>query len=134
MSIEGRLKHKLWVGTLGGHTDGYKESMRRSINHRMAEHDSLPIWIPDEEFTKYYDEFCHQVLWPALHYVVPDAPKTKFFYESSSYKQYVAVNQRFADAIVAAYREGDLSTRLSSFLLPSTNHRRRCLFATVQFG
>ncbi|KAI0033040.1 alpha-trehalose-phosphate synthase [Vararia minispora EC-137] len=108
MSIDSRLRHKLWVGTLGGHTDSFKEPLRRSIDRRMAEHDSLPVWIPDDEFTKYYDEFCHQVLWPALHYVVPDAPKTKYFYESSSYKQYVAVNQRFADAIVDSYREGDI--------------------------
>jgi trehalose-6-phosphate synthase len=50
-----------------------------------------------------------QVLWPALHSAVPDAPKTKMFYESASYKQYVAVNQRFADAIISNYREGDIS-------------------------
>ncbi|THU81934.1 hypothetical protein K435DRAFT_465544 [Dendrothele bispora CBS 962.96] len=24
-----------------------------------------------------YDEFCHQVLWPVLHYAVPDAPRTR---------------------------------------------------------
>lgn len=51
----------------------------------------------------------YQVLWPALHSAVPDAPKTKLFYESASYKQYVAVNQRFADTIIANYQEGDIS-------------------------
>ena len=51
----------------------------------------------------------HQVLWPCLHYAVPDAPKTKLFYESASYKQYVAVNQRFADVIIANHQEGDMS-------------------------
>jgi trehalose 6-phosphate synthase/phosphatase len=54
-----------------------------------------------------------QVLWPMLHYAVPDAPKTKLFYESASYKQYVAVNQRFADAIVDNFREGDISEYFS---------------------
>ena len=72
------------------------------------ERDSVPVWIPDSDFASCYDEFCHQVLWPALHYAVPDAPKTKAFYESATYKQYVAVNQRFADAIVSAYNEGDI--------------------------
>ena len=72
------------------------------------ERDSVPVWISDSDFASCYDEFCHQVLWPALHYAVPDAPKTKAFYESASYKQYVAVNQRFADAIVSAYAEGDI--------------------------
>ena len=45
----------------------------------------------------------------ALCQLVPDAPKTKSFYVSSSYKQYVSVNQRFADTIVANYQEGDIS-------------------------
>ncbi|KAH9964851.1 alpha-trehalose-phosphate synthase [Russula dissimulans] len=108
-SLEGRLRRKRWVGTLGTNTDSLKEPLRRSIDHRMAEeYDSSPVWIPDDEFTQYYDNFCHQVLWPCLHYVVPDAPKTKTFYESSSYKQYVSANQRFADTIVANYQEGDI--------------------------
>jgi len=112
-SLEGRLKRKRWVGTLGTNTDSFKEQLRRTIDHRMAEeYDSSPVWIPDDEFTQYYDNFCHQVLWPCLHYVVPDAPKTKTFYESSSYKQYVSVNQRFADTIIANYQEGDISVSL----------------------
>jgi trehalose-6-phosphate synthase len=110
-SVEGRLKRKLWVGTLGTHTDGYKESLKRNVDRRMLDQcESIPVWIPDGEFEKCYDEFCHQVLWPALHYAIPDAPKTKSFYESASYSQYMAVNQRFADVIVANYREGDIST------------------------
>jgi trehalose 6-phosphate synthase complex regulatory subunit len=118
-SLEGRLKRKRWVGTLGTNTDLFKEPLRRSIDHRMAEeYDSSPVWIPDGEFTQYYDNFCHQVLWPCLHYVVPDAPKTKTFYESSSYKQYVSVNQRFADTIVANYQEGDISMFVHSLFLP----------------
>jgi trehalose-6-phosphate synthase len=109
-SLEGRLKRKRWVGTLGTNTDSFKGPLRRTIDHRMMEeYDSSPVWIPDDEFTQYYDNFCHQVLWPCLHYVVPDAPKTKTFYESSSYKQYASVNQRFADTIIANYQEGDIS-------------------------
>ena len=50
----------------------------------------------------------HKVLWPTLHYVVPDAPKTKVVYESSSFVQYKKVNEQFADAIVANYQEGDI--------------------------
>lgn len=108
-SVRNRLRRKLWVGTLGTNTDSLKESLRRNMEWRMKDqYDSLPVWIPDAEFASCYDEFCHQVLWPCLHYAIPDAPKTKSFYESGSFKQYVAVNQRFADAIVATYQEGDI--------------------------
>ncbi|KAJ7225989.1 alpha,alpha-trehalose-phosphate synthase, partial [Mycena pura] len=109
VSMGDKLKKQLWVGTLGTHTDSFNEPLRRAIDRRMTvEHACLPIWIPDAEFESSYDEFCHQVLWPSLHYAVPDAPKTKMFYESASFKQYVAVNQRFADAISASYQDGDI--------------------------
>ncbi|KAG6333800.1 hypothetical protein ID866_5295 [Astraeus odoratus] len=108
-SVKDRLTQKLWVGTLGSSTDGFGPETRRSVDKKMRETcDSVPVWIPDGEFESCYDEFCHQVLWPCLHYAVPDAPKTKFFYESASFKQYRAVNQRFADVIVENYRDGDI--------------------------
>ena len=53
---------KLWVGALGGPTDTYDDDLRRDIDKKMRkEYDSLPVWIPDSEFSKCYDEFCHQV-------------------------------------------------------------------------
>ncbi|KAJ7139621.1 alpha,alpha-trehalose-phosphate synthase [Mycena epipterygia] len=109
VSMGDKLKKKVWVGTIGTHTDSFTEPLRRAIDKRMlVEHACLPVWIPDAEFESCYDEFCHQVLWPCLHYAIPDAPKTKMFYESASFKQYVAVNQRFADAIIANYQDGDI--------------------------
>ena len=53
--------------------------------------------------------FPHSQLLTCLHYAVPDAPKTKLFYESASFKQYMSVNKRFAEVIIANYREGDTS-------------------------
>jgi trehalose 6-phosphate synthase/phosphatase len=54
---------------------------------------------------------CHQrqVLWPSLHYIIPDAPRTKVSYESNSFIQYKTVNEAFADKIVSIYKEGDVS-------------------------
>jgi trehalose 6-phosphate synthase/phosphatase len=38
------------------------EDTRRAIDRKMRDQcESLPVWIPDEEFEKCYDEFCHQV-------------------------------------------------------------------------
>ncbi|KAJ7480172.1 alpha,alpha-trehalose-phosphate synthase [Mycena galericulata] len=109
VSMGDKLKKKVWVGTIGTHTDSFTEPLRRAIDKRMqVENACIPVWIPDAEFESCYDEFCHQVLWPCLHYAIPDAPKTKMFYESASFKQYVAVNQRFADAIIANYQDGDI--------------------------
>ncbi|KAF8200267.1 alpha,alpha-trehalose-phosphate synthase [Pholiota molesta] len=108
-SVGDRMKKKLWVGTLGTATDSFSEDLRKDIDERMlSQRGQLPVWIPDTEFQKCYDEFCHQVLWPCLHYAVPDAPKKLVLHASESYKQYVSVNQRFADAIIENYQEGDI--------------------------
>ncbi|KAF8636145.1 hypothetical protein AX17_003758 [Amanita inopinata Kibby_2008] len=104
-----KLKRLLWVGTLGTNTDDFSVSLRKDIDNKMLhQRSSLSVWIPDDEFASFYDEFCHQVLWPCLHYAVPDAPKTKLFYESASWNQYVAVNKRFADTIMENIQEGDI--------------------------
>ena len=55
---------------------------------------------------RYYDNFLRPCSL-ALHYVVPNAPKMKSFPESPSCKQYISVNQHFADKIVANYQEAN---------------------------
>ncbi|TFK27244.1 hypothetical protein FA15DRAFT_666537 [Coprinopsis marcescibilis] len=108
-SVGERLRRKVWVGTLGTPTDRFSDDLKKEVDERMlSQRHSIPIWIPDQEFQSCYDEFCHQVLWPCLHYAVPDAPKTKMFYESATYKQYAAVNKRFAERIASIYQEGDI--------------------------
>ena len=69
----------------------------------------MPVWISDAEFSGGYDTYCHQVLWPSLHYILPDRPKGTTRYESSSFAQYRAINERFAEEIVKVYEPGDIS-------------------------
>jgi len=108
-SLSDRLRRKLWVGVLGTPTDKVGNDLRDDVDFKMRkEAQCLPVWIPDAEFSKCYDEFCHRVLWPLLHYTIPDAPRTKSFYETESWSHYIAVNQKFADAIVENYEEGDI--------------------------
>ncbi|CCA66498.1 related to alpha,alpha-trehalose-phosphate synthase, 115 KD subunit [Serendipita indica DSM 11827] len=109
-SIENDLLRagKLWVGVLGPETDDIPTEMRSDIEERMKEKDSVPVWVSDGDFKGCYDDFCHQVLWPSLHYIIPDAPRTKVMYESSSFIQYKAVNQAFADKIASVYKDGDI--------------------------
>lgn len=61
-SVGNRLKEKLWIGVLGTPTDKFDKELRDDINQKMRrEVSSVPVWIPDTEFSKCYDEFCHQV-------------------------------------------------------------------------
>ncbi|KAK0200593.1 glycosyltransferase family 20 protein [Desarmillaria ectypa] len=109
-SVRPQLRKKLWVGTLGVETDSWSDTLRQRTSTRLRAggYESEVVWVSDTVFEGCYDEFCHQVLWPALHYAIPDAPKTTMFYESASFKQYVNVNQKFADTIKQVWREGDV--------------------------
>ncbi|KAG8963789.1 hypothetical protein FRC03_002549 [Tulasnella sp. 419] len=109
-SVGDVISRKLWVGIVDSPTDGFSEDLKVDLELRyQAEHNSLPVWVSDAEFSGAYDTFCHQVLWPTLHYAVPDAPKTRAnLYESTSFEQYKAVNEKFAEAIISAYQEGDI--------------------------
>ena len=49
-----------------------------------------------------------QVLWPTLHSVIPDAPRSTVFSETTAYADYAKLNELIADALVAAYRPGDV--------------------------
>ncbi|KAG8852596.1 hypothetical protein FRB96_008595 [Tulasnella sp. 330] len=109
-SVSDVVKKKLWVGIIDSPTDDFSEDLRVDLELKYhSEHDSIPVWITDSEFGGCYDVYCHQVLWPTLHYAVPDAPKTRAnLYDSKSFEQYAAVNRKFADAIIANYQEGDI--------------------------
>lgn len=57
------------------------------------------VWLSEEEEQGYYYGFSNEGLWPLCHnaHVRP-------VFRSSDWEQYVAVNQRFADAVIAEAR------------------------------
>jgi trehalose-6-phosphate synthase len=75
----------------------------------LSKTSSIPVWISDAEFSGGYDIYCHQVLWPSLHYFLHDRPKSTSRDESNSVAQYKTINERFAEKIVEVYEPGDIS-------------------------
>ncbi|THV02744.1 hypothetical protein K435DRAFT_962884 [Dendrothele bispora CBS 962.96] len=121
------LKQKLWIGTLGTRTSLWSPSLRDRVSHSLREeHGNEVVWVEDGVFEGAYDEFCHQVLWPVLHYAVPDAPRARGGMglgmggfgvasgrgdnseEGVGYREYVEVNRRVAEKIRECWREGDV--------------------------
>ncbi|MFD1731510.1 trehalose-6-phosphate synthase [Deinococcus malanensis] len=58
--------------------------------------------LSDAEVRDFYHGFSNRALWPMSHYFIE---RTR--YDASAWQTYVAVNRRFAEATVTAYREGD---------------------------
>ncbi|CAI4049081.1 hypothetical protein N7582_004562 [Saccharomyces uvarum] len=96
-----------WVGTMGIPTDELPHEVCQKITKKL-EHDfnSHPVVTDDITFKGAYKNYAKQILWPTLHYQIPDNPNSKAF-EDHSWDYYQKVNQKFADKIVAVYRPGD---------------------------
>ncbi len=59
-----------------------------------------PVFLSADEVSQYYDGFSNAVLWPLFHYLLDRIPPT-----SQEWDAYRSVNERFADAAAAAWRD-----------------------------
>lgn len=96
-----------WVGTVGIPTDEIPEEVSLKISKALQEeYRSEAVLTDDVSFKGAYKNFCKQILWPTLHYEIPDNPNSKAF-EDHSWTYYSNLNQKFADKIISAYKVGD---------------------------
>lgn len=103
----GILQDKMWVGTLGMPTDSLKPKTRKIIEETLREEfESLSVFVSDSEFEGHYAHFCRAVLWPALNYQMQESPRHTE-YDDYSWRQYLRVNEAFADTIASNWRPGD---------------------------
>lgn len=50
------------MGVLGQKTDGFSSTFKKKVENKLMEkHDCQAVWVPDADFTQYYDVFCHRV-------------------------------------------------------------------------
>ncbi|KAL7004351.1 Trehalose-6-P synthase/phosphatase complex subunit [Cystobasidiomycetes sp. EMM_F5] len=107
-SAKDGIREYRWVGTIGCGIGELDEPLRNAIDTKYREEKrSHAVWVEDDVLEPAYDMFCKQILWPTFHYQVHDVHKTKA-YQSPAWKDYVAMNQAFADKIVSVYKKGDL--------------------------
>lgn len=96
-----------WVGTVGIPTDEIPNDISEKITETLEkEFNSNAVITDDITFKSAYKNFCKQILWPTLHYQIPDNPNSKAF-EDHSWNFYKNLNQQFADKIVEIYKVGD---------------------------
>jgi trehalose 6-phosphate synthase/phosphatase len=92
----------LWIGWPGisGPLSPEEEA---SLEARYNELSVVPVALSADEVERFYEQFCNGIIWPGLHYLVGQLPL-----EIAGYELYEAVNRRFAEAVVAQYRPGDV--------------------------
>ena len=86
-----------WIAHGSGTAD--RESVDRQDRVRVPpehpEYTLRRIWLTKEEENGYYYGFANEGLWPLCHIA-----HVRPIFRSSDWEQYVAINQRFADAVV----------------------------------
>ncbi|WFD32405.1 hypothetical protein MSPP1_003451 [Malassezia sp. CBS 17886] len=68
----------------------------------------VPVWLDYRTAHAHYEGYCKSTLWPLFHYLLwrDDCDRSKW--DQYSWEAYVAVNQAFAERVVAEYRAGDI--------------------------
>jgi trehalose 6-phosphate synthase/phosphatase len=92
----------VWIGW-PGETWRLTPPQLASMRKQLAVMRAVPMELTAAEVQRYYDGFSNGVLWPLLHYNLNRLPMN-----AEGWTTYRRVNQRFADAVVAEYRPGDL--------------------------
>jgi trehalose 6-phosphate synthase/phosphatase len=70
----------------------------------LKPHRAVPVHLSAAEVKHYYDGFCNGVLWPLSHYLLEKV----LLDQTEDWQAYRAVNERFADALAAEWKPGDL--------------------------
>ena len=92
----------VWVGWPGD-CSALDERARAELDVTLEQRRFVPIALTGRELVDYYDGICNAALWPVLHYQLERLPLN-----FSPFEAYRAVNERFADALIARHRPGDI--------------------------
>jgi trehalose 6-phosphate synthase/phosphatase len=96
-----RRADNVWVGWPGDCSE-LTGSHRVQLASQLRTHRVVPVELTPPELVEYYDGVCNGVLWPVLHYLIDRMPVTL-----PDFAAYRTVNERFAEAVVSTYRDGD---------------------------
>ncbi|MFN7145088.1 MAG: bifunctional alpha,alpha-trehalose-phosphate synthase (UDP-forming)/trehalose-phosphatase, partial [Myxococcota bacterium] len=92
----------LWIGWPGD-ASRMDLAQRQRLDRALAERRLVPVHLTTTEVQRYYEGFSNGVLWPLFHSMPSRMPL-----ECRDWDAYAAVNARFADAVAAVWRPGDL--------------------------
>ena len=92
----------VWIGW-PGRLDGLDESGRADVAGQLEAQRAVPLSLDAREEAIFYDHLSNGVLWPLCHDRIDRLPL-----RIDGWDVYESVNARFADAIAAHYRPGDL--------------------------
>ena len=94
--------NNLWVGWPGD-CSAFDDRGCAELDATLRQRHFVPIPLSGRELIDYYDGVCNAALWPVLHYHLERLPLNLPPFEA-----YRAVNERFAETLLANHRPGDI--------------------------
>ena len=89
-----RAEGNLWVGWPGLVVGD--EAERQQVTRQLRTDSMRPVFLTNDEIEGFYEGFSNGTLWPTFHYFSQYA-----LYDEQMWETYVAVNQKFCDAVLA---------------------------------
>jgi trehalose 6-phosphate synthase/phosphatase len=90
-----------WIGWPGEVPSG--RGVRAELEKKLAAEGLEPIYLSRAEVRGFYEDYSNAAIWPVFHDMLDQLPL-----EITGWEMYREVNQRFAEAVAACHREGDL--------------------------
>lgn len=94
----------LWVGWPGFADDDLDDDMRLNMSRELkTTFQCLPVFLSSKEIDQYYQGFSNNTIWPLFHYF-----QSKTQYDFKNWSAYVAVNQKFFEALEPLIEDQDV--------------------------
>jgi trehalose 6-phosphate synthase/phosphatase len=95
-----KQNNNLWIGWPGALVD---EDEQAKVISDLEPKNLYPIFLNQQEINDFYEGFSNETLWPLFHYF-----HTYATYEPSQWDAYLAVNKKFARAILEKATKDDI--------------------------
>ncbi len=90
----------MWIGWPGIYmTD---PDLKDETKQKLLSENMQPVFLSKKEIEDFYEGFCNSTLWPNFHYFNQYA-----IYKRNLWESYVAVNEKFRDAVLDIAEDGD---------------------------
>jgi trehalose 6-phosphate synthase/phosphatase len=87
-----RADDNVWVGWPGISVD---EEEEQEVSKQLRADSMRPVFLTEAEIRDFYEGFSNETLWPTFHYFAQYA-----IYDQSHWEAYVAVNEKFCQAVL----------------------------------
>ncbi len=92
----------LWIGWSGLTDEETPDALETEIDNALKKHGCAKVKLTEKDIEGFYFGFSNRTVWPLFHYFLEYSE-----FELDFWNTYKAVNQKFADAIIAQSDEGD---------------------------